>query len=249
MKKREIDLVVISDVHLGTYGCHAIELLEYLSSIKPKTLILNGDIIDGWQFRKSFFPNTHLDVIKKLISVSLKETKVYYLTGNHDEFLRKFADIELGNISLLNKIVLDFDGKKGWFFHGDVFDVTIIKAKWLAKLGGWGYDLLILVNRFLKFFNKQPYSLSKKIKGNVKLAVKFITNFENTCIELAIKNKYDYVVCGHIHEPKIQLSKTDKGEVIYLNSGDWIENLTALEYDNKHWTIYKHQQSHGKKPE
>jgi UDP-2,3-diacylglucosamine pyrophosphatase LpxH len=253
LKKRELDLVVVSDVHLGTYGCHATELLNYLSSIKPKTLILNGDIIDGWQFRKSFFPAAHLDVIKKLISMSLKETKVYYLTGNHDEFLRKFTDVELGNISLLNKIVLDLDGKKGWFFHGDVFDATIIKAKWLAKLGGWGYDLLILFNRFvnllLKLFNKPPYSLSKKIKSNVKSAVKFITDFENTCIELAIENDYDYVVCGHIHEPKMQYSKTEEGIVLYLNSGDWIENLTALEYNNKSWSIYKHRISHGKKPE
>lgn len=253
MKKREIDLVVISDVHLGTYGCHATELMDYLSSIKPSTLILNGDIIDGWQFRKSYFPKAHLDVIKKLIGMSLKETKVYYLTGNHDEFLRKFTDVEIGNISLLNKIILDIDGKKGWFFHGDVFDSTIIKAKWLARLGGWGYDMLILFNRFvnrvLMFFNKSPYSLSKKIKGNVKSAVKFITNFENTCIELAIESKYDYVVCGHIHEPKIQPSKTENGEVLYLNSGDWIENLTALEYHNKEWTIYKHQISYGKKSE
>jgi len=253
LKKRQVDLVVVSDVHLGTYGCHAVEFLEYLSSIDPKTLILNGDIIDGWQFRKSYFPEAHLEVIKKLISMSFEKTKIYYLTGNHDEFLRKFTDLELGNISLLNKIVLDLDGKKGWFFHGDVFDATIVKAKWLAKLGGFGYDLLILFNRFinkvLRLFNQPPYSLSKKIKNNVKSAVKFITNFENTCIELAISNKYDYVACGHIHEPKIQISKTDKGEVLYLNSGDWIENLTALEYHNKEWLIYKHVISHGEKSE
>ena len=251
MKKRDIDLVVISDVHLGTYGCHAAELLDYLGSIKPKTLILNGDIIDGWQFKKSYFPKAHLDVIKKILAMSLKETKVYYLTGNHDEFLRKFTDFEIGNISLLNKVVLDLNGKKAWFFHGDVFDATIIKAKWLAKLGGWGYDMLILFNRFvnriLAFFKKPPYSLSKKIKGNVKSAVKFITNFETTCIELAIENKYDYVVCGHIHEPKIQPTKTENGEVVYLNSGDWIENLTALEFHKNSWSIYKHLVSNGKK--
>lgn len=251
LKKREIDLVVISDVHLGTYGCHAKELLEYLGSIKPNILILNGDIIDIWQFRKSYFPASHLDVIKKIIGMSLKETKVYYLTGNHDEFLRKFTDVDLGNISLLDKVILELDGKKGWFFHGDVFDATIIHAKWVAKLGGWGYDVLILFNRLinniLKFFNKPPYSLSKKIKSNVKSAVKFITNFENTCIELAIDEKYDYVACGHIHEPKIQPSKTDNGEVLYLNSGDWIENLTALEYHKKNWSIYKHQPQNGKK--
>ncbi|MBP6557043.1 MAG: UDP-2,3-diacylglucosamine diphosphatase [Flavobacterium sp.] len=244
MKKRKVEVVVISDVHLGTYGCHAKELLDYLSSVKPKILILNGDIIDIWQFRKSYFPASHLKVIKKIISLSSKGTKVYYLTGNHDEFLRKFTDLHLGNLSLLNKLVLDLDGKKAWIFHGDVFDASINHAKWLAKLGGWGYDMLILINRFLNWllakFNKEPYSLSKKIKDNVKSAIKFITNFENVCTELAIENHYDYVICGHIHEPKISLIETEKGTTTYLNSGDWIENLTALEYNNKKWKLYKH---------
>jgi len=163
LKKRKVDLVVISDVHLGTYGCHAKELLAYLSSIKPKTLILNGDIIDIWQFRKSYFPATHLNVIKKIISMSSNGTRVYYITGNHDEFLRKFTDLNLGNISLVDKLVLELNKKKAWIFHGDVFDASITHAKWLAKLGGWGYDLLILINRFINWvlarFNKEPYSL------------------------------------------------------------------------------------------
>lgn len=247
MKKRKVEVVVISDVHLGTYGCHARELFTYLSSVKPKTLILNGDIIDIWQFRKSYFPASHLKVIKKIISLSSKGTKVYYLTGNHDEFLRKFTDLHLGNLSLLNKLVLDLDGKKAWIFHGDVFDASINHAKWLAKLGGWGYDLLIVINRFLNWvlakMNKEPYSLSKKIKDNVKSAIKFITNFENVCTELAIEKHYDYVICGHIHEPKISVVETEKGTTTYLNSGDWIENLTALEYNNKKWKLYKHNLS------
>lgn len=237
-------MVVISDVHLGTFGCHAKELLHYLNTIKPKILVLNGDIVDIWQFRKSYFPANHLKVIKKIISLSSKGTKVYYLTGNHDELLRKFTDLHLGNISLLNKLTLDLDGKKAWIFHGDVFDASINHAKWLAKLGGWGYDFLILINRFLNWvlarMNKEPYSLSKKIKNNVKSAVKFITKFENVCTDLAIDKKYDYVICGHIHEPKIGHIITEKGQTMYLNSGDWIENLTALEYSNKKWKIYKH---------
>lgn len=244
MKKKNLEVVVISDVHLGTFGCHAKELVAYLSSIKPKILILNGDIIDIWQFRKSYFPASHLKVIKKIISMSTKGTKVYYLTGNHDEFLRKFTDLHLGNLNLLDKLVLDLDGKKAWFFHGDVFDASINHAKWLAKLGGWGYDLLILINRFLNWclmkMNKEPYSLSKKIKNNVKSAVKFISNFENICTDLAIEKKYDYVVCGHIHEPKMEVVTTEKGLTTYLNSGDWIENLTALEYNNKKWKLHQH---------
>jgi UDP-2,3-diacylglucosamine pyrophosphatase LpxH len=244
LKKRKLEVVVISDVHLGTYGCHAKELLSYLDSIKPKIVVLNGDIIDIWQFRKSYFPKNHLKVIQKIISLSTKGTKVYYLTGNHDEFLRKFTDLHLGNISLLNKLTLELDGKKAWLFHGDIFDASINQAKWLAKLGGWGYDFLIVLNRFLNWclarMNKEPYSLSKKIKDNVKSAVKFITNFEQVCIDLAIEKKYDYVICGHIHEPKIEFIENAYGKTTYLNSGDWIENLTSLEYNKKKWRLYKH---------
>ncbi len=245
MKKRSVELVVISDVHLGTYGCHAKELLEYLNSIKPKTLILNGDIIDIWNFRKSYFPKSHLKVIKKLLSFSTKGTKVYYLTGNHDEMLRKFSDTHMGNFSLLDKIVLELDGKKAWFFHGDVFDSSVHSAKWIAKLGGIGYDYLILLNRFINWclskVGKEPYSLSKKIKGSVKKAVKFISDFEKTASDIAIDNQYDFVVCGHIHEPKIIRKSSSKGSTLYLNSGDWIENLTALEYNRKRWKLYEHK--------
>ena len=244
MQKRKVDLVVISDIHLGTFGCHAEELLEYLTSIKPTILVLNGDIIDIWQFRKSYFPESHLMIIKKIIALSTKGTKVYYLTGNHDEFLRKFTDLHLGAISLLDKLTLNLDEKIAWIFHGDIFDASIQQAKWLAKLGGYGYDILILMNRYLNWLllkvNKEPYSLSKKIKDNVKSAVKFISNFENVCADIAIENKYDYVICGHIHEPKIKRITTSKGNTLYLNSGDWIENLTALEYNDKIWTLYEH---------
>lgn len=245
MKKRKLDIVVLSDIHLGTFGCHAKELLQYLSTIKPKILILNGDIVDIWQFRKSYFPNSHLRVLKKIISLSTKGTRVYYITGNHDEFLRKFSDIHIGNFSLVDKLVLDIDDKKAWIFHGDVFDASITHTKWLAKLGGWGYDMLILINRFINFIlvkmGKEPYSLSKKIKSSVKKAVKFINDYEEVCTELAIEKKYDYVICGHIHEPKIEEIVNQKGKTTYLNSGDWIENLTALEYNNKRWKLYNHK--------
>ena len=148
--KRKVELVILSDVHLGTYGAHAKELVSYLQSIKPKTLVLNGDIIDIWQFRKRYFPKSHLQVIKKIISLAAKGTKVYYITGNHDEKLRKFSPVEFGNISILDKLVLNLDGKKAWIFHGDVFDASIQHTKWIAKLGGWGYDFLIILNSFIK---------------------------------------------------------------------------------------------------
>ncbi len=244
MKKRKVEVVVLSDIHLGTYGCRAKECYQYLKSIKPKTLILNGDIIDIWQFRKRYFPQSHLKVIKQLFSMASKGTQIYYLTGNHDEALRKFTDLDLGNLHLSDKLVLKLNGRKAWFFHGDVFDASIQNAKWIARLGGWGYDLLILINSVsnwcLEKMGRERYSFSKKIKNSVKKAVKFITDFEETAAELAIENGYDHVVCGHIHQPQIRKITNDKGEVLYLNSGDWIENLTALEYHKGHWQLYEH---------
>lgn len=244
MKKRKLEVVVISDVHLGTFGCHAKELLNYLSSIKPKILILNGDFIDIWQFRKSYFPQIHLKVLRKILSMASKGTKIYYVTGNHDELLRKFSDMHMGNFSIVDKIVLELDDKKAWIFHGDVFDVSVQHSKWIAKLGGLGYDYLILLNRFvnwcLKQMGKEPYSFSKKIKASVKKAVKHIADFETTATDLAIEKKYDYVICGHIHEPKIEQKSNKNGSVTYLNSGDWVENLTALEYNRKRWKLYRY---------
>ncbi len=245
-RKREVELVVISDVHLGTYGCHSEELLRYLKSIKPKRLILNGDIIDMWQFSKRYWPKSHMRVVKHITGLIAKGAKITYLTGNHDEMLRKFAGFRLGSFQITNKKVLSLNGKSAWIFHGDVFDVTMQYSKWLAKLGAIGYDSLILINSFVNFilnlFGREKISLSRKVKDSVKQAVKFINDFEKTAADIAISNGYDYVICGHIHHPEIKKIKTDKGEVIYLNSGDWIENLTALEYNQGQWRIYHYQE-------
>lgn len=244
MAKREVDIAIISDVHLGTYGCHAKELLRYLKSIKPKTLILNGDIIDIWQFSKRYFPEEHTKVVRKILKFVTDGVPVYYLTGNHDEMLRKFTDFNMGGFQLLNKLVLNLDGKKAWIFHGDIFDVTMQHSKWLAKLGAVGYDTLILINSLTNWvltqMGKKKYSFSQKIKASVKEAVKFINQFEQTAAELAIEKGYSFVICGHIHHPDIREIKTDKGSVTYLNSGDWVESLTALEFNNQEWTIYKY---------
>ncbi len=245
-KKREIDLVILSDIHLGTYGCHAVELLKYLKTINPKRLILNGDIIDMWQFSKRYWPKSHMQVIKHITGLLAKNTKIIYLTGNHDEMLRKFSGFRLGSFVIDDKVVLKLNGKRAWIFHGDVFDVTMQHSKWLAKLGAVGYDTLIhintAVNWILTKFGKEKISLSKRVKDSVKSAVKFINDFEVTAAEIAISNGYDYVVCGHIHHPEIKTIKTEKGQVIYLNSGDWVENLTALEYDDARWRIYRYSE-------
>ena len=245
LKKRKIDILVLSDIHLGTYGCHAKELLHYLKTIKPKTVILNGDIIDIWQFSKRYWPKSHMKVVKHIMGWMSKGTKIWYITGNHDEMLRKFVGFKMGSFQIVNKVVLEMeDGKKAWFFHGDVFDITMQHSKWLAKLGAVGYDSLILINRIANFvsekiFNQGKLSLSKKIKNSVKSAVKFIDNFEKIAADIAISNQYDYVVCGHIHQPEMREIVTDEGKILYLNSGDWIENLTALEYTNGTWSIHK----------
>lgn len=244
--KRKVEVVVISDVHLGTYGCHAKELLQYLKSIKPEKLILNGDIIDIWQFNKRYWPSSHMQVVKHITGLIAKGTKVVYVTGNHDEMLRKFSGFKMNSFKIVNKVVLNLDGKKAWIFHGDVFDVTMQHSKWLAKLGAIGYDLLILINRFVNFcsnkFGRGKISLSKRIKNSVKSAVKFINNFEETAAEIGISNAYDFVICGHIHQPEIREINNSRGQITYLNSGDWVENLTALEYNNGKWDIYRYNE-------
>ncbi len=247
MQRRPVDVAVISDLHLGTFGCHANEITNYLKSISPHLLILNGDIVDGWQFNKRYFPASHLDVINEIFNMQASGTRVVYITGNHDEFLRRYSDIRIGNFQLTDKLVIEIDGKLTWIFHGDVFDNTTKGwAKILAKLGGHGYDMLILLNRAvnysLKKMGKEKVSLSKKVKNGVKKAVSYINRFEETAAALAIEKKYDYVICGHIHQPQQKEIRTRNGNVNYLNSGDWVENLTALEYYDHGWHIYQYNE-------
>jgi len=243
-KKREVEVVVLSDIHLGTYGCRAEELLKYLKTVKPRTLILNGDIIDMWQFSKRYWPHSHMQVVKYITGQLAKGTRIIYLTGNHDEMLRKFSGFRIGSFQIQNKKVLTLNNRKAWFFHGDVFDVTMQHSKWLAKLGAVGYDLLIhlntMVNFFMRLVGREKISLSRKVKESVKQAVKFISSFEETAAGIAISKGYHYVVCGHIHHPEMREIKTEKGKVMYLNSGDWVENLTALEYNAGFWRIYRY---------
>jgi UDP-2,3-diacylglucosamine pyrophosphatase LpxH len=244
--KREVDLVIISDVHLGAFGCHAKELLHYLRSIKPKMLILNGDIIDIWQFRKRYFPKSHLMVIRHLTGMIAKNTKVIYITGNHDELMRKFVKFNLGSFQMVNKLLIELDGQKTWIFHGDVFDITMQYSKWLARFGSFGYDLLILLNSFTNFLltsiGREKISFSRKIKHGVKRAVSYINKFEETAAGIAISKGYANVICGHIHQPEIRTISNAQGSVTYMNSGDWIENLSALEFHEGEWRIYNYRE-------
>lgn len=242
--KRNVDILVLSDLHLGTFGCKARELNRYLSSVEPGMVVLNGDIFDMWNFRKRHFPETHMRVVKQLIRFS-ERIPVYYIAGNHDEALRRYTPLQIGNMHLVDQLEVTIDGERYWFFHGDIFDASMHYAKWLAKLGGWGYDLLIAtnhrVNQFLHFFGQPRMSFSKRIKNSVKKAVSYISDFEETAADIAFEKGCDYVVCGHIHQPQMRTIEKGSNRVTYLNSGDWIENLTALEYTHGAWKIYAYE--------
>jgi len=241
---RKVEIVVISDVHLGTSASNAKALDSYLKSIKPEILILNGDIIDIWQFKKKFWPASHMKIIKRIFTFLSKKTKVYYVPGNHDETVRRFVGTQLGNLSVQNKVVLELGGEKVWVFHGDAFDVTMQHSRWLAKLGAVGFDLLILLNSAVNFIllrlGRQRISFATRIKKSVKKAVSFVNSFEDTVAQIASDQGFSTVICGHIHQPADKLIQVKNGHVRYLNSGDWIENLTALEYNDGEWTLYKH---------
>ncbi len=244
-QKRNVDLVVISDVHLGTSGCQANELLKYLKSIRPRTVVLNGDIIDVWQFRKKFFPKTHLKVIKHLLGLASGKTNVYYITGNHDEIVRKVNGLKIGKLDIVNDLKLNLGDKDVWFFHGDIFDVVMQYSKWLARLGAIGYDSLIWLNTRINWFNRmlglEPVSFSKKIKESVKGEVKYINSFEESAASIAAVKGFDTIVCGHIHHAEMRPMVVGGRPINYLNSGDWIENLTALEYHQGDWRIFNYR--------
>jgi UDP-2,3-diacylglucosamine pyrophosphatase LpxH len=172
---------------------------------------------------------------------------VFYITGNHDEMMRRYTDIQMGNFTLTDKLVLEIDNKMTWIFHGDVFDNTTKGgAKVLAKLGSSGYNLLIRFNRFINFILKamgrERVSISKRVMAEVNKAVSKINDFELIAAELAIEKKYDYVICGHIHQPQKKVVETKDGKVTYLNSGDWVEHCTALEYHQNEWTIFEYNE-------
>ena len=214
--------LIISDLHIGSKGCKTEEILELLKDESFERYILVGDIIDGWLFKKyKKFSYQHARVIRRLLKLS-KNKDIIWISGNHDEFLRKYTPIEIGNIKVVDEFIEDGI----WYCHGDKYD-GIVKMRWLGMLGSVGYDLAIVIDRFLKRFNKKT-SLSKYLKDNVKAAVSFLVDFENEMVRQAKKRKCHTVVCGHIHTPSFKLIDG----VYYLNCGDWIENCTHVVLTN-----------------
>ena len=248
--KRSLDILVISDLHLGTYGSEADEVLAYLDTIDADKIVINGDFVDIMLFNKRFWPSSHMKVVKYFLDLISQGKQIYYVTGNHDELMRKFLNFKIQNFKIVNQIVLDTSEGKVWMFHGDVFDFSIQTA-WITKLAGFLYDYMIIFNswinkKIMRPLGRKRLNFSKTIKANVKTAVQYFANFEMKAAEIAQKNGYKYVVCGHIHTPKIESFNINGEEIIYMNSGDWLESLSSLEYVDNKWSIYMHKRTEQK---
>ncbi len=222
--------VFISDLHLGTPGCQAHALLDFLREVECQTLYLVGDIVDGWQLRRTWYwPQSHNDVVQKLMRKARKGTRVVFVPGNHDEFARRYVAHNFGGIDVVEDCIhVTADGRRLWVTHGDHFDGVIQCAKWLAYLGDQAYEFVLKVNRFLNVARARlglPYwSLSRYLKFKVKRAVSYVNDFEVAVAREARRRGADGVVCGHIHHAEIRVVDG----VLYCNDGDWVESLTAL---------------------
>lgn len=223
----------ISDVHLGTRGCQASYLLDFLRTHDSETLYLVGDILDGWHLKKGWYwPQTHNDVVQKILRKGRKGTRVIYVPGNHDESVRQFIGMSFGEIEVREDDVHTLaDGRRLWITHGDLFDGVMQHARWLAYLGDSAYSLILYLNRWFNAIRVRlglPYwSLSQYLKHQVKNAVNFISAFEHVMTEEAKRRQCDGVVCGHIHKAEIR----EINGLLYCNDGDWVESLTALAED------------------
>jgi len=231
--KRRYRTVWISDVHLGTRGCNATLLIDFLRAIDCETLYLVGDIVDGWRLRKGWFwPDSHNEVVRRLLKMAHRGTRVVLIAGNHDEMLREYAGLSFGGVELaLEAVHLTADGRRLLITHGDSFDGVVLYARWLAFLGDKAYGLLlranIVVNAVRRRFRLPYWSLSSYLKKRVKNAVAYVCNFEDAVAREARSRGFDGVVCGHIHCAEIRMI----GDVTYYNDGDWVESCTALVED------------------
>ena len=236
-KKKRYRSIFISDVHLGTRHCNAERLLEFLKSTEAERYYLIGDIIDGWMMRKKvYWPQSHNNVVQFFLKQSKKDIKIIYVTGNHDEFLREYSGTVMGNIEIVDSVIHTcINGKRYLVIHGDQFDIVTMNAKWLAYIGGWLYDRMIDLNRYIHYVYK-GFSLSAWAKHNVKEAVNFIGDYEKVVVDAAKRRCVDGVICGHIHHANI----SDFDNIRYINCGDWVESCTAIvEHDNGKFEIIK----------
>jgi len=240
--------IFISDLHLGTRGCQAELLLDFIRHVECEKLYLVGDIIDGWKLRSGWYwPQSHNDVVQKILRMARKGAEVIYVPGNHDDRIRDFCGVHFGGVVVARDVIHEAaDGKRYLVVHGDEFDGVVQHAKWLAFLGDWSYRTILmlntLVNRARRRLGFGYWSFSAYLKVKVKNALQFIENFEAAVADEARRRGVDGVICGHIHQPQKRQVTTKEGSVMYLNSGDWIENLTALEYKDNDWSIYQYDE-------
>ena len=226
----------MSDLHLGARQSQTDKIIKFLEENQADKLILNGDIIDGWALKgNGKWTKDCTKIFRKFMKMSEKDTKVVYIRGNHDDFLKDFIPFKLNNIRIVRKYVHNgIDGRKYFCFHGDVLDFVIMEARWLAVIGGWSYDIVIkfntIYNKIRKWFKLPYHSLANTIKQSVKGAINFVSDFEDNAKGLTKQKGYDVAVCGHIHHPKLEND--------YMNSGDFCENFTCLVEDyNGEWKI------------
>jgi UDP-2,3-diacylglucosamine pyrophosphatase LpxH len=232
----------ISDIHLGTRNCQADFLLDFLRQNESKYLYLVGDIIDGWQLKSSWFwEQSHNDVIQKILRKARKGTKVIYVPGNHDEFLRHYPKLKLGGITIMNRVMhRTADGRNFIIMHGDEFDSVIQHAKWLARLGDEVYEITLTLNRWMnairRLFGFGYWSVSSYLKQKVKNVVSFVSTYEQTLAIAAKRHKADGIICGHIHKAEMRMIDG----ILYCNDGDWVESCTALveHFDGRLELIY-----------
>ena len=243
--KQHYKTIVLSDLHLGISNAHPREVIHFLRKHTCDTLILNGDIIDGWQLARSGkWKKKHTAFFRLIMKwLSSTETRIVYLRGNHDDFLDEVLPLEIGNFSIVRTHIHESFGKRYYVVHGDIFDSVTTKLKWVAKLGDVGYTFLLWLNRHYNRYRSKRglpyYSLSQVVKHKVKQAVSFITDFETTLCEVARIEKCDGVICGHIHQPAVK----DVEGIQYLNSGDWVESLSALvETEEGEWKVIHYQE-------
>jgi UDP-2,3-diacylglucosamine pyrophosphatase LpxH len=229
-KKRKVRTIWISDTHLGSRGCKAEYLAAFLKAHQCENLYLVGDIIDGWQMKKNaYWPQSHSNVIRRILTLAKHGARVVYVTGNHDEFLRKYSNNEFGNISLVNRAEHKTrNGKRLLVLHGDEYDVVVRYHKWIALLGDFSYRMLLILNRWYNQLRLRCgygyWSLSAYIKHRVKKAVSFISDYEQALAQECKRKGYDGIVCGHIHHAEIR----QIDGITYHNCGDWVESCTAL---------------------
>ena len=229
-QRRTYRTIWISDVHLGTRGCNAGMLIDFLDHVDSEQLYLVGDMIDGWRLKKKFYwPDAHNDVVRRLLKRAKRGTKVTYIPGNHDEVFRQFSGLDFGGVAIRRKAIHETaDGRRLLVLHGDEFDAITLAHRWLAYLGDTAYTVLMGLNRWLNVARRRlgmPYwSFSKHAKARVKNAVAFISHFEEVVAQAAGSRGVDGVVCGHIHTAEARLI----GGTAYYNDGDWVESCTAL---------------------